>query len=306
MLPRQKLALEFWDRSKKLSRNNNEYRNFVKGFFSLLLKSDIKKMDLASNSLIGKNMNISAVIAAKENGILAGAEEFKFLNSDLEVKQLKNDGDSIKNGEILLRFSGNAVKILQRERTSLNLLQRMSGIATLTDSLNKKLRNETRIAATRKTLWGLLDKKAVSVGGGLTHRLSLNDGIIIKDNHLKILDYNFEKAVDSVKNKSRYVEIEVENAKQALSAAKVIKNIIKKSKNRNLFAIMLDKINPEEIKSIIKELKIQDMYEYALLEASGNITTENIKEYLDCGVDTISMGCITSSAKVLNMSLEVK
>ena len=304
MRPRDKLVLEFWDRSKELHINNKEYRDLVNEFFLLLLKSDVRKGDSTSNSLIEKNRNISAAIIAKEEGILAGIGEFKFLNRDLKIKQFKNDGDRIKNGEILLKLSGNAIKILERERTNLNLLQRMSGIATLTHNLNKKLNNKIKVAATRKTSWGLLDKKAVSIGGGLTHRLNLSDGIIIKDNHLKIIDYDFKKAINSVKNKSRYIEIEVENAKQALEAASIMKKA--KGSDKNIFAIMLDKIKPEEMNLITKELKIQGLYEYVLLEASGNISQENIKEYLNCDVDIISMGCITNSAKSLNISMEIE
>ena len=303
MRPRQKLVLEFWDRSKELHINNKEYLDFVDKCFSLLLKSDIKERDLTSNSLIEKNKNISAVIVAKEIGILAGLEEFSFLNRDLKVSKLKNDGDGVKKGDILLKLSGNAIKILERERTNLNLLQRMSGIATLTYNLNKKLNNKTRVAATRKTLWGLLDKKAVSIGSGLTHRLNLNDGIIIKDNHLKILSCDIEKAVDIVKAKSKYIEIEVENKKQALSAAAAIKKTTRK--DGYLCAIMLDKINPEGIKSIVRELKENNFYENILLEASGNINENNLKKYSDCGADVISMGCITNSARVLNMSQEI-
>lgn len=304
MLPRQKLVLDFWDRSKELSIKNKNYRYFINKLFSLLLESDIKKCDLTSNSLIGKNRNISASIVAKEGGILAGVEELKFLNRDLKIRQFKNDGDKIKNGEILLEFAGNARKILERERGNLNLLQRMSGIATLTNGLSKKI-DIIKIAATRKTLWGLLDKKAMSTGGGLTHRLNLSDGIIIKDNHLKLIKYNFGMAIKNAKNKSKYIEIEVENGHHALSAAIAMKKATKKN-NKNLYAIMLDNIKSKGIKSIIKNLKNKNLYNYVLLEASGNINENNLREYSDCGADVISIGCITNSAKALNMSMEIR
>lgn len=304
MRHRHKRVLEFWDRSEELSAKNYAYRDFAKNLFYLLLKSDIHKNDATTNSIISSNKNISAAIVAKEDGILAGADEFKLLNQDLKITALKNDGSKIKNNEVIMEISGGAKKILQRERVSLNLLQRMSGTATLTDMLSKKLAN-VKIAATRKTLWGLLDKKAVSVGCGLTHRLNLSDGIIIKDNHLKIFNYNFEKVLNITKNRSKYIEIEVEDKNQALSAAKTIKKLIEKN-NKSLYAIMLDKIPPQQIKSIIKDLRSQNLYDYVLLEASGDINPENVREYADCGVDIISMGCITNSARVLNMSLEIK
>ncbi|MAG91122.1 nicotinate-nucleotide diphosphorylase (carboxylating) [Candidatus Woesearchaeota archaeon] len=277
--------------------------DFVKKFLTFLLKEDIKNGDLTTSSIINRQKDISATIIAKENGILAGTEEFSLLNKDLRIKRLKKDGDKIKNNDVLIEIKGNAKKILERERTSLNLLQRMSGIATLTHDLVKKLNNKAKLAATRKNLWGLLDKKAVSIGNGLTHRLNLSDGIIIKDNHLKIFNHNIENVMDSVKNKSKYIEIEVENKKQAICAARIIKKL---SNNENLFALMLDNIRPEEIKSIVDELKNQNLYNNLLLEASGGINPNDLKRYSDCGVDAISMGFLTNSAKALNISQEIK
>lgn len=304
MQPRNKLVLEFWDRSEELSIKNNEYRDFVNELIGLLLKNDIKNHDLTA-SLIKNNKNVHAFIIAKQDGVLAGLEEFSLVNNDLQLKFLKKDGDKVKNGDIIVEIKGNAKKILSRERILLNLLQRMSGIATLTNSLNEKLKDNIKIAATRKTLWGLLDKKAVSLGNGLTHRLNLNNGVIIKDNHLKILNYDIEKALDTIKNKSKYIEIEVESKQQALKAAIAIKKLIVKN-NGNLYAIMLDKIPPKKIKSTIKNLKSQNLYDFVLLEASGNINAENLTEYAGCGVDIVSLGYITNSAKVLNMSLEIR
>ena len=304
MQPRYHLVLEFWDRSSKLKIMNKEYSKFVKEFMKILLKQDIKQGDITSNSLI-KSKEITAVIAAKEEGIIAGLEELSLINKDLKLKFFKKDGDIIKSGDTLVKIKGNARKILEKERVSLNLLQRMSGIATNVYKLNKKLENKLKLAATRKTPWSLLDKKAVSIGGGLTHRLSLNEGIIIKDNHLKLMNHDFKKAINSAKNKSRYIEVEVENELQAVNAAMAIKKSIKKN-NKNLHAIMLDKIQPNDIKSIIKNLKNQNLYDYVLLEASGNISHENLHEYSDCGADIISMGCITNSAKALDISMEVE
>ena len=303
MQRREDRILEFWDRSKELSIKNNEYRHFVNEFFGILLENDIKDGDLTTGSLIKNNKSISAYIVAKEEGILAGLEEFSLLNKDLKLKFFKRDRDRINKEDVLVEINGDAKKILERERISLNLLQRMSGIATFTNTLNKELNNKVKIAATRKTLWGSLDKKAVSLGGGLTHRLNLNDGILVKDNHLKLLDNNLKKAINSVKNKSKYIEIEVENKRQALIAAESINKL---NNNNSLFAIMLDKIKPHEIKAIIKELKNRHFYEHVLLEASGNINPDNLSEYEGCGVDVVSMGYLTNSVRILNMSLEIK
>ena len=302
---RDKRVLEFWDRSRELSANNKEYRKFATKFLSILLEHDIGNGDITSNSMIKGNRNISAAVIAKENGIFAGLEEFRMMNSDLKIKALRHDGEKIKAGETLVKINGPAGKILERERTYLNLLQRMSGIATLTSNLAERL-GSVKLAATRKTLWGSIDKKAVSTGKGLTHRICLSDGIIVKDNHLEVLNYDFGKAINLTKNKSKCIEIEVENKKQALAAAAAIRNAAKKSKNESLFAIMLDNIRPQGIKSIIKEIKNQGLYDYVLLEASGNINPSNFMEYSSCGVDVISMGHITNSAKALNLSQEIE
>ena len=306
MLHREKLILEFWDRKNELSIKNKEYAKFADDLIRILLSQDVNRSDISSNSLI-KNKEITAVIAVKDGGIVAGLEEFSLINNDLKLKFLKKDGDKIKEGEILLEIKGDSGKILERERISLNLLQRMSGISTSVNKLNKKLNSKLKLAATRKTLWGLLDKKAVSIGGGLTHRLNLNDRIIIKDNHLKILGNNIRNVINSVKFKSKYIEIEVEDKKQAFAAAKAIAKIMenKKSKNNQIFAVMFDKIPPNEIKEIINELRDKKLYNDILFEASGNINEINLTAYIDCGVDIISMGSITNSAKILNMSLEI-
>ena len=301
MVHRESQTLKFWDRSRLLTKRNNDYRKFVSDFMGLLLKADISANDITTQSLIPEKNNAIGIVIAKEKGIVAGIEEIMIICKDLKTKNLKNDGDFVKNGDIVLELRGKTRKILERERTYLNLLQRMSGIATLTSSLQGKIQNKVKIAATRKTLWGSLDKKAVSIGGGLTHRLNLSDGMLIKDNHLKLLNYNFEKALKLAKNKSEYIEIEVEDRFQAIAAAKAIKKFFGK---RHL-AIMLDKINPEEIKSIISCLKRQNLYDNILFEASGNINQENYTKYIESGADIISMGCLTNSSKALNFSLEI-
>ncbi len=302
---RSGLVLEFWDRKRLLSLKNKDYFKFVENFLGFLLVNDLKNNDVTTGSLITKKKKITAAIIAKESGMAAGLEEFGLLNKDLKIKFLKKDGDKVNSNDTILEIEGDANKILSRERVSLNLLQRMSGIATLANSLNGKLKNKTKIAATRKTLWGLLDKKAVSIGSGLTHRLNLNDGILIKDNHLQILNYEIEKSLNLAGNRSKYIEIEVENGEQALKAAGSIKNLIDKN-NTNLFAIMFDKMPPNEIKSVIEELKKLNLYNDILFEASGNINADNLAEYSGCGADIISMGFLTNPGKSLNMSLEIK
>ncbi len=297
---RDERILKFFDRSGELSIKNEDYGNFVASFFDFLLESDIGKGDITS-SLIGKTKKTEAMIVAKEEGIIAGLDEMKILNSGLELKFLREDGERINPNDVIVVLEGNAREILKRERTILNMLQRMSGIATITSKLVNMIGDRPRIAATRKTFWGHLDKKAVSVGKGLTHRLDLSDGILIKDNHIKLSGNDIYHAISSSRN--RFIEIEVENKEQALTAAEAIKKNLNNSRS---YAIMFDKISPVEIKSIFKELKKKKIYDKILFEASGNINESNIIGYKDCGIDVISMGSLTNSAKILNMSLEIK
>lgn len=313
------LVLEFWDRKSFFE--TEEYSSYVKNLINEKIKEDIDKGDITTNSLIDENKEIKAVITAREDGIVAGIEEISLILKE-EVTVMKKDGDTVKNGDIILEINGNARKILAYERTLLNIMQRMSGIATLTYNTRKLA--YCFIAGTRKTL-SLLDKKAVSVGGCLTHRLNLNDSILIKDNHLEILGNDIEKALELANNKSKYIEIEVKNEKEALEAAAAISKL----SSEKLFAIMFDNMEVSMIKSTIKKInsiinknsinndeklnaqksKISGTNSGGnkiLFEASGGINENNIEEYSKTGVDIISLGFLTHSAKALNLSLEIK
>ena len=305
---RQKLVREFWDRRNYLDINNKEYKSYVENFFKEKLKQDIGKGDITTESLIEENKNIKAEVIARENGIIAGIDEVSLLIKPFKVKKYKKDGDEINNGDIILEIEGNARKILNYERALLNILQRMSGIATLTHK-TKKLVN-CFIAGTRKTLFPLFDEKALFVGGALTHRLDLSSAVLIKDSHLEILNDDVGKALRLAdNNKCKYVEIEVRNEKEALEAAKTIFNL----KSNNLFAIMFDNIEAAIIKNTIKKINNNlennnknNAEKIILFEASGGINEENIKEYSETGVDIISLGLLTHSAKTLNISLQIR
>ena len=219
---RKQLILEFWDRSKELNFKNEKYKNYVQKFFKDKLEQDMGSGDITTNSLISKNKNIKAYVVIKEQGILAGMEEVSLLINKFKIKKFKKDGDKIKNNDKILEIYGNARKILLYERTMLNILQRMSGIATLTQKTKKLAK--CFIAGTRKTLFPLFDEKALSVGGALTHRLNLSSAVIVKDSHLEVLDDKIKKAMilASKNKKTKYVEIEVKNEKEALEAAETI------------------------------------------------------------------------------------
>jgi nicotinate-nucleotide pyrophosphorylase (carboxylating) len=267
-----------------------------------ILAEDVGKGDVTTAAVVPAGLTVEAAVVAKEAGIAAGIEETAILAESLglSVKTEVVDGDEIKNGKVILRISGDAQAILSAERTMLNLLSRMSGIATTTRRLTEKLRkvNATaKIAATRKTAPGLLyfDKKAVLIGGGDPHRLRLDDMILVKDNHIAIAG-NVETAVKKAKaaSFSKKIEVEVTSVIDTLKAAEAGADII-----------MLDNFSPKQIREAIKALKKAGFFGKILLEISGGITEQNLLEYASTQVNIISMGELTHSVKALDISLEI-
>jgi nicotinate-nucleotide pyrophosphorylase (carboxylating) len=266
------------------------------------LTDDIGLGDVTAQAVISANFTAKAAVIAKEVGIAAGIEEAVIMSESLGLKATAkvSDGDNIKNRQILLEISGNAQTILCLERTLLNLLSRMSGIATVTSALTQKLKqagSKARIAATRKSAPGLLyfDKKAVALGGGDPHRLHLDDMILIKDNHLAIIG-SVEEAVMKAKANASFtkkIEVEATNAEDALKAAKAGADII-----------MLDNFSPKQVKETVKILRNAG-FSKLILEVSGGVTSENLLEYAAAQVDIISMGELTHSVKALDLSLEI-
>ena len=205
--------------------------------------------------------------------------------------------------------------ILYLERTGLNLLQRMSGIATETSEIvGKSKRKGFAITATRKTHWGYFDKKAVTVGGGYSHRLGLHESFLIKDTHLGMLkkqkvenpiNVALEKAWKR-RNRSVFIEIEVKNVQESIRAAKKFKELQDSTEDdKRPCVIMLDNMSPEDIRKTIDELKKNGLYDHVLLEASGEINKDNIVEYAKTGVDVCSLGYLTHSPKSINISQTV-
>lgn len=267
-----------------------------------ILTEDLGQGDVTAQAIIPKNLTATAVVIAKENGVAAGIEEAVVLAEylGLKVKAKVADGDAVANKQVLMEISGDAQAILSVERTLLNLLSRMSGIATTTQTLTQKLKKagfKTRIAATRKSAPGLLyfDKKAVLIGGGDPHRLHLDDMLLIKDNHLAIVG-SVEDAVKKAKANGSFtkkIEVEVTNAEDALKAAKAGADIV-----------MLDNFSPKQAKAASEALR-QAGFSGVLLEASGGVTEETLMEYAAANVDVISMGALTHSVKALDVSLEI-
>ncbi len=268
-----------------------------------MLAEDVGQGDITTELLILPETKVEAKIIAKESGIIAGIDEILVLLASLGLKaeaSLK-DGEKVEPGQIVIRVSGDARTILSAERTTLNILSRMSGIATTTRKLTEKLQKagfKTKLACTRKTAPGLMyfDKKAILIGGGDTHRLHLDDMILIKDNHLALAG-SIEKVVKKAKQKasfSKKIEVEVTDAEKALAAAKAGADII-----------MFDNFSQKEIERAFKLLDKAALSRKALIEISGGITAENILSFVSAKVAIVSMGELTNSVKALNMSLEI-
>ena len=309
---RDKLVLEFWDRKSFFK--TKEYYSSVKNLINEKIKEDFDGGDITTDSLIDKNKEIKAVILSRGEGIVAGIEEVSLMLNEEKVTVLKKDGNEVKNKDIILEINGNARKILAYERTLLNIMQRMSGIVTAVYNIKKSIKNNCLIAATRKTLFPLIDKKAVSVGGALTHRLTLNDAALIKHTHMKIINNDLENALrlTAENDRIKYIEIEIKNEAEALKAAEAISNL----KSEKLFAIMFDNMECSMIKNSINKINNiinknlinndEKLKNKILFEASGGINENNIEEYSKTGVDVVSIGLITHSSKAVDMSLQVR
>ena len=262
------------------------------------ISEDIQGGDITSVLLPKKK--IKAKIISRQEGVLAGVKFAVdiFRPKGCNVKIIKKDGAKLKSNQIILQISGNAGTVLSCERTALNLLSRMSGIATQTNFLVSKIRKintKTKLYSTRKTAPGLrfFDKEAVAIGGGHKHRMSLNDMVMIKDNHLLVTN-SMEGIIKNARKRHKHVEVEVENQRDAILAT-----------NSGATIVMLDNFSPVQIKKTIAALQKKKLHNKVKLEASGGINSKNISAYAKTGVDIISVGSITNSVKGLDLSLEV-
>ena len=262
------------------------------------LSEDIRRGDITSALLSSKK--IKAKIVSRERGIVAGVGFARniFQLKGCTSKIFAEDGSRLKPKQTILQVSGNTKSILSCERTVLNLLSRMSGIATQTNYLVsqiKKYSKRTNLYSTRKTAPGLryFDNEAVVIGGGHKHRTALDDMIMIKDNHL-LLCNSMEDIIKKARKKHKQVEVEVENQRDSILAAKFGATII-----------MLDNFSPAQIKKTITALQKKKLRDKVKLEVSGGINSKNIGAYAKTDVDIISVGSITNSVKGLDLSLEV-
>ncbi len=263
------------------------------------ITEDINYIDVSSAYLFGDDDRTEAYFVSKADGVLCGIEValrvFSLLDNTLEYKLYKHDGDEIKEGDLIAEFSGKTLKLLEGERTALNLLQHMSGVASMTNAAVKAIEGTgSTIADTRKTLPGLraIQKYAVTCGGGHNHRYNLSDAAMLKDNHIDA-GGGITKTVQALRKKIGHtvkIEVETRNLEEVKEAVAAGADII-----------MLDNMNLETMQEAVKIIDGK-----ALTEASGNVTLDNIRTVANAGVDIISMGAITHSVKAFDISMRIK
>ena len=271
----------------------------IKPVIDFALNEDLGSGDITTNALVPGEMKAKATMVAKSSGVIAGlavAEYvFKSLDKDIRWQTFINDGGHVTKGDLILEVSGSYRALLSGERLALNFLQRMSGIATMTDNYKNQLEgSKVKILDTRKTVPGLrlLDKYAVRMGGGTNHRIGLYDMVLIKDNHIKVAG-GITKAVAQIKkNIPVGFKIEVETTSiaevnEALTAGADI--------------IMLDNMDNTTMRECVKIINKQ-----AKVEASGNMTIERLREVAETGIDFISIGALTHSVTALDISMNIE
>lgn len=296
--------------------NNSEVRDIIKR----ALKEDIGKRDISTESFIPKDAKVKAFIVAEDNGVICGIDiakkTFRLLDRSLKFSTLIRDGDIIKKGQILAKIYGKASAILTAERVALNFLSLLSGIATKTKKYADKVRPyNVKILDTRKTFPGLrkLEKYAVRAGGGFNHRCSLDEMVLIKDNHLKAQSakrlprrqagktQSLKDLIKNLKNKvpeGIKIEVEVKDIREFKEALRAEPDII-----------MLDNMTVQEVRRAVqlkKSLFSTNKRSLPKLEVSGNINIINVAPYAATGIDFISLGTLTKDVSSLDLSLEVK
>ena len=261
------------------------------------LKEDISSEDVTTNSVMKEAVAGEVDLICKQDGIIAGLEVFErvftLLDPDTKVELYYKDGEEVKNGQLMGKVKGDIRVLLSGERVALNYLQRMSGIATYTNSVAKLLeRSKIKLLDTRKTTpnMRIFEKYAVRAGGGYNHRYNLSDGVLLKDNHIGAAG-SVTKAVQMAKEYApfvRKIEVEVENL-----------DMVKEAVEAGADIIILDNMSPEDMKKAVELIDGR-----AQTECSGNVTKENIARLTEIGVDYISSGALTHSAPILDISLK--
>ena len=279
-----------------------QYENLINKLLDLGIEEDINTGDITTESIIPESMNATATMTAKEDGVISGLEIVKMVYDRFQDNVIFTpyfkDGDFVKKGEVILKIEATYPTLLRGERLSLNLFQRMSGIATETARYVKELADtSTELLDTRKTAPGLrvLDKLAIKHGGGTNHRMGLYDMAMIKDNHIKMAG-GIAKAVEQVRSKidpSIRIEVETTNLDEVRQAIEAGADII-----------MLDNMNTETMTEAVGIIKAAD--KGIKTEASGNMNIPRLKEVASTGVDYISVGALTHTVKGMDISMNIQ
>ncbi len=274
-------------------------RIYIDNIINTALSEDINYIDVTTDNLVDDSHKSTAYFVAKDDGVLCGIDValrvFELVGDGVEAEVLIKDGTAVKKGDIIANLKGNTKTLLKGERTALNLLQHMSGIATATNKCVKLVEGtNAHIADTRKTLPGLrpIQKYAVTVGGGRNHRYNLSDGAMLKDNHIDAYG-SMTAAVKALREKAGHmlkIEVEVRDFNELQEALEC-----------GCEVIMLDNMSYDDMKKAVEITNGR-----ALLEASGNITLENISEVAKTGVDIISLGALTHSVKCFDISMKIQ
>lgn len=300
------MPMFFMDAHTELRVTNKNYLKAVNLYVWEAYQQDNIGSDVSTKAFLGTGRKtIRAKIRTNDEGILAGMQEATWLLNKLALRIIKaeKDGSILRKGEYILEIEGRTSVVLSVERTLLNLFQRMSGVATKTKRLSGKMPKGVRLLATRKTLWGLLDKRAVTLGGGGTHRLNLGDAILIKENHIALVS-NLKRSLKRIfsrASKVRFVEIELESPKEVEGFLEIYEKLKKMLREGDGIVVMLDNFTPVEIKKVIQPLAQAGIF----VELSGGINEKNIARYNIAGVSAISSGSITTQAPNLDFSMQV-
>jgi nicotinate-nucleotide pyrophosphorylase (carboxylating) len=296
----------FMDAHTELRVTNKTYLKALSIYVWKAYRLDNTGSDISTRAFLGTGRRkIKAKIRSNDEGILAGMQEAAwFLKKlGLRIVKAKKDGAKIRKGADILVIEGRTSVILGAERTLLNLLQRMSGVATKTKRLSSKMPKGVKLLATRKTLWGILDKRAVTLGGGGTHRLHLGDAILIKENHVALAS-NLKRSLKRVFKRAakvRFAEIELESVEEVEGFLTLHEELKRLLRDGDGIVVMLDNFTPREVKKVIKQLAEAGIF----VELSGGINERNISRYNIAGVSAVSSGSITTQAANLDLSLQV-
>ncbi len=320
---RAQIVKKIFNQKTRLTTADPTYKQWVFRYTFLELEKDLGEYgDITTDGLLNTKKEVTARIYANEPGILAGSSEINYFLATsnpifkpgikpISITKDSKDRTFFAKDDILFELRGDARDILKVERVILNLLQHMSGIATRTKEIVDKAKSANPnilVVPTRKTTWGLLDKKAVTLGGGGTHRIDLSDAVLIKDNHLALYGNSIKDVLLNYHPPTSpytFFEIEIDDKKVAIETAKIIRDLQVNNAIPNPAVMMFDNMKPTEIEKLVKAFKIENLYDHFIFEASGGINENTIKSYAKSGVDVVSMGALTQNIRPIDLSLEI-